>query len=137
MRDRFRLIRFLQFWRDQGGASAVEFALIAPLLFGLLLGIIQYGSLFFIQARMTDTARDTARRLAVGDFADEHEAAAYAASQLAQWSNSFSATATLPVPPDHDVEVKLSVPKREVAWINLVGIGMDGDLHAEFHMLKE
>ena len=134
MRDRFQFIRF---WRDQGGASAVEFALIAPLLFGLLLGIIQYGSLFFIQARMTDTARDTARRLAVGEFADEHEAANYAASQLVQWSNSFSATARLPVPPDHDVEVILSVPKREVAWINLVSIGRDGDLRAEFHMLKE
>lgn len=137
MRDRFRLIRFSRFWRDQGGASAVEFALIAPLLFALLLGIIQYGSLFFIEARMTDTARDTARRLAVGDLATEHEAAVYAAGRLAQWSNSFSATAKLPVPPDHDVEVSLSVPKREVAWINLVGIGMDGDLHAEFHMLKE
>ena len=49
MRDRFRLTRFWRFWRDQGGASAVEFALIAPLLFGLLLGIIQYGSLFFIR----------------------------------------------------------------------------------------
>ena len=134
MRGRFR---FKGFWRDGSGASAVEFALIAPLLFTLLLGTIQYGSLFLIQARMTDTARDTARRLAVGDLPTEKAAAEYAAGQLAQWSNSFSATARLPVPPDHDVTVKLSVPKREVAWINLVGIGMDGDLHAEFHMLKE
>jgi Flp pilus assembly protein TadG len=134
MRDR---LRFIQFWRDQGGASAVEFALIAPLLFSLLLGIIQYGSLFLVQARMADTARDTARRLAVGDLATEDAAAAYAAGQLAEWAHSFSATAKLPVPPDHDVEVTISVPKREVAWINLVGIGMDGDLHAEFHMLRE
>jgi Flp pilus assembly protein TadG len=37
MRDR---LRFKHFWRDQQGASAVEFALIAPLLFTLLLGII-------------------------------------------------------------------------------------------------
>lgn len=137
MRDRFGLMRVRQFWRDQRGASAVEFALIAPLLFGLLLGIIQYGSLFLIQSRMTDTARDTARRLAVGDLPTENAAAIYAASQLAQWSDSFSASAKLPVPPDHDVSVSISVPKREVAWINLVGIGMDGDLRAEFHMLKE
>ena len=31
--------------RDDSGASAVEFALVAPLLIGLLLGVIEYGSL--------------------------------------------------------------------------------------------
>ena len=75
MGDRFRL---KQFWRDQGGASAVEFALIAPLLFTLLLGTIQYGSLFLVQTRMTDTARDTARRHAVGDLATDSDAEDYA-----------------------------------------------------------
>ena len=134
MRDR---TPFNRFWRDQRGASAVEFALIAPLLFALLLGFIQYGSLFLIQNRMTDAARDTARRMAVGDLATESDAAAYAVAQLGDLSPRFAATATLPRPPDHDVSVTITVPKQDVAWVGLVGFGMDGNLTAQFHMLKE
>jgi Flp pilus assembly protein TadG len=134
MRDRSHLRGF---WRDQRGASAVEFALVAPLLIGLLLGIIQYGSLFLLQTRMNDTARDTARRLAVGDLATETEAEEYAESQLADWSATFAATAELPDPGEDDVLVRITVPMDEAALINLVGFGMDGELTVEFHMLKE
>ena len=134
MRDR---LRFNEFWRDQSGASAVEFALIAPLLVTLLLGVIQYGSLFLTENRMTDTARDTARRLAVGDISNESDAEDYAVAQLADMSRRFKATASLPRPPDHDVSVVITVPKADVAWVNMIGFGMDGNLTAQFHMLKE
>jgi Flp pilus assembly protein TadG len=131
--------RFLlrEFWRDQHGASAVEFALVAPLLFTLLLGTIQYGSLFLVQNRMTEAARDTARRLAVGNLSTESDAEEYAKAQLADMSPRFAAVATLPHPPDHDVSVTITVPKEDVAWVDLVGFGMDGNLTAQFHMLKE
>ena len=115
----------------------MEFALIAPLLFTLLLGIIQYGSLFLVQGRMTDTARDTARRLAVGALADESDAEAYATQALADMSPRFTVTAALPHGTDHDVSVVISVAKKDVAWVDLVGFGMDGNLTAQFHMLKE
>ena len=134
MRDRIHLRGF---WRDQRGASAVEFALVAPLLIGLLLGIIQYGSLFLLQTRMNDTARDTVRRLAVGDLTTEAEAEEYAVARLADWSATFAAKADLPEPGEHDVRVAITVPMAEAALIHLVGFGMDGQLTAEFHMLKE
>lgn len=134
MRDR-NLLGML--WRDRRGASAVEFALVAPLLISLLLGIIQYGSLFLLQTRMTDTARDTARRLAVGELATESDAEAYAEARLAGWSAPFTATAVLPDPGEHDVSITISVPKAEAALINLVGFGMDGELSVAFHMLRE
>jgi Flp pilus assembly protein TadG len=134
MRERIHLRGF---WRDRRGASAVEFALVAPLLISLLLGIVQYGSLFLLQTRMNDAARDTARRLAVGDLATETEAEEYAVSRLADWSATFAATAELPDPGEHDVRVRITVPMAEAALINLVGFGMDGEMAAEFHMLKE
>src|SRR4029453_17824655 len=115
MRDR---VRSMQFWRAPQGASAGEFPLVAPLLFTLLLGIIQYGSLFLIQGRMTDTARDTARRLVVGDLANESDAETYAAAQLSDMSPRFKVRASLPRPPDHDVSVVITVPKADVAWVN-------------------
>ena len=121
--------------RDERGASAVEFALVLPFLIMLLLGIIQYGSLFLVQTRMNDAARDTARRLAVGDLKTESDAAAHARALLADWSAPFTAVASLPRPPDHDVSVTITVPMQRAALLDLVNIGMDGELKAEFHML--
>jgi Flp pilus assembly protein TadG len=50
--------------RDDG-ASAVEFALIAPLLILLLFGIIEFGIGFFQQQSAAAAAREAARRAAV------------------------------------------------------------------------
>lgn len=54
--------------RDGRGAAAVEFALVMPLLFMLLFGIIQYG-LFFNDSLSTRTGvREGARLGVVGSF---------------------------------------------------------------------
>jgi len=51
--------------RDDG-ASAVEFALVMPLLFLLIFGIIQFGLGFYTQQGASSAAREAARRAAVG-----------------------------------------------------------------------
>src|SRR5262245_38890635 len=107
-------------WQDERGASAVEFALVLPVLVMLLLGVIQYGSLFLVQTRMNDAARDTARRLAVGDLKTEAEAEAHARAMLADWSAPFKTVAALPDPPDHDVTVTITVPMQQAALVDLV-----------------
>lgn len=124
-------------WQDERGASAVEFAMVLPFLVMLLLGIIQYGSLFLVQTEMNSAARDTARRLSVGEIATEADAESYAVAQLADWSPRIDAVAELPGRDEHDVVVTITVPMREAAMIDLIGFGMDGDLTAEVHMFKE
>jgi Flp pilus assembly protein TadG len=57
-RQRRRAIR-------QEGAAAVEFALILPLFIVLLLGLIDFGHLFYVVNTMTNAAREGARRGAV------------------------------------------------------------------------
>jgi len=48
------------------GAAAVEFALVLPLLFVILFGVVEYGyNLFQMQAGQS-TIRETARRVALG-----------------------------------------------------------------------
>jgi Flp pilus assembly protein TadG len=47
------------------GAAAVEFALVAPILLALLLGIIQFGYVFFMQISMTQAARTAVRSMVV------------------------------------------------------------------------
>lgn len=46
---------------DDGGASAVEFAIIAPLLFLLLFGFMQFGIWFFQWQSLQASAREGAR----------------------------------------------------------------------------
>jgi Flp pilus assembly protein TadG len=45
----------------QKGAAAVEFAIVAPLLFIILFGIIEFGLLFFDKAIITNASREGAR----------------------------------------------------------------------------
>lgn len=51
----------------EGGAAAVEFALVLPILALLLLGIIQFGWYFFVANNTSSVAREAARRVVVGD----------------------------------------------------------------------
>jgi Flp pilus assembly protein TadG len=52
--------------RDERGGVAVEFALVAPILFALLFGILQYGYHYWAIETASATAREAARRYAVG-----------------------------------------------------------------------
>jgi Flp pilus assembly protein TadG len=54
--------------REQRGQTAVEFALVAPLLIVLLLGIIQVGVAFHDYVTITDAARAGARKAVVARF---------------------------------------------------------------------
>jgi Flp pilus assembly protein TadG len=67
--------------REDGGAAAVEFALILPLFAMLVFGMIQYGFYFLTAETANSSARETARRIVVGDcwsasdrddFAEKH-----------------------------------------------------------------
>ncbi|MFK5688968.1 TadE/TadG family type IV pilus assembly protein [Ornithinimicrobium sp. LYQ92] len=63
--------------RDRG-AAAVEFALVALLLVTLLMGILEFGRLFSIQASLAQASRDAARTMAVRDDTGEASAQFYA-----------------------------------------------------------
>lgn len=52
--------------RDEEGASAVEFALIAPLLFMLVFGIIYFGIAFLNLQTLRSSVREGGRAAAVG-----------------------------------------------------------------------
>jgi Flp pilus assembly pilin Flp len=52
--------------RSERGATLVEFALVVPVLLSVLLGTIQYGYHYWALETASATAREAARRLAVG-----------------------------------------------------------------------
>ena len=50
-----------RFLKDQNGASAVEFAIILPVLITLIFGIIEFGLYLFNQHIITNAVREAAR----------------------------------------------------------------------------
>ncbi|GAN00476.1 Mll7596 protein [alpha proteobacterium U9-1i] len=55
--------------RNEGGTAAVEFAIIAPVLIAMLMGIISFGSYFWTAHTVQQMANDAARA-AIGGLSD-------------------------------------------------------------------
>lgn len=59
--------------KGQEGASAVEFALIVPVLLLLIFGIIEFGLMYHDYLAITHAAREGARKAAVNKFESEFD----------------------------------------------------------------
>ncbi len=62
---------FGRFGRDRSGAQAVEFAIVAPVLFAFLFGIFEIGRLLYEQNRISAAAAAGARAVSLYGAADE------------------------------------------------------------------
>lgn len=76
-----------RFWRDQSGVVAVEFVLIAPLLFALLLGVISIGYFMGITHSVHQLAASAARASVTG--LDQAERASLANTYLSQAGSHY------------------------------------------------
>lgn len=65
---------------SERGAVAVEFALLAPVLILILLGIMEFGRAYNTQITLSNAAREGARVMAIEDNQTKAEAAATRAS---------------------------------------------------------
>jgi Flp pilus assembly protein TadG len=68
-----------RFRRDQSGATAVEFAFLAPVLIFILMGITGYGGYFWMSHSIQQLANDGARAAIPGTTAGERASLAKAA----------------------------------------------------------
>lgn len=53
--------KITQLGEDRGGAAALEFAIVAPVFFALLFGVVQLGILFQAQSGLRNSVEDAAR----------------------------------------------------------------------------
>ena len=113
-------------WRSERGVAAVEFALAIPFVLLVLSGIIQFGFVLFLQSHVADVARETARRVAVGEF-EQAEAEQFAQDSLLNWGVTYTVAVT---DPDPDVVVQISLPMSQAALIDLLGVFQSGTLSA-------
>ncbi len=129
-------------YRDESGVAAVELALVSPFLILLMIGIVDFGGLFFLQNNMHTAARESARALAV-QAVSESEAEQLAQDKLMNWGATFTVVTTTPnpaIPAETDVTVSISVPMADAAPIGLIFdlIGSTGGtLQTQFTMREE
>jgi Flp pilus assembly protein TadG len=81
-----------RFYKDSSGASAVEFAMIAPLLLLMLAGIVDYGSYFSTAHGVQQMVNDAARAAIAGTTADERMALAQGIMENEAGNYSFLTT---------------------------------------------
>lgn len=120
--ERFKLEKVYRLCRkNRLGAAVVEFAVVAPLFFLLILGMIEFGRMLMVQQVLTNASREGARR-AVLDKATTQEISTAVQDYLSS-SGIPGATVTVsPNPPSsasygEPVSVTVSVPFHEVSWL--------------------
>ncbi len=125
--------------RDETGVAAVEFAIILPVLVLMLTGIIQFGMLFFVQNQMTNVARETSRRIVVGQLTTA-AASQYARDSLVFSGANFTVAVTEPDPAnpnDKDITVDIRVPISQISLVDIAGLFQSGTLRASVTMRQE
>ena len=77
--------RLKSFIRDHRGTTAIEFALVAPALFTLLYGVIEFGRLLWTQSALNFAVEEAARCASVtpATCGTSAQIATYAASKIA------------------------------------------------------
>lgn len=69
LEPKFKLLaKFRRFKRDEDGATAVEFAILALPFCALLFSIIELAIVFFLSANLNDASATMARKIRVGQF---------------------------------------------------------------------
>jgi len=118
------------------GAALLEFALTLPLFLMLLLGIMEFATVFFVRHAMLHAAGEAARSYAIGE-SGETEAEQLALDQLAGVPAEFSATAS----PEGDAGlerwVEVSVPVDQASLGDPLSVMGGADLTVRVTMRRE
>ena len=123
-------------------ASAVEFAIVAPLLFMLVLGMIEFGRMLMVQQIVTNAAREGARK-AVLPGATETQVNQVIDTYVNNSGIKGHTRTVTPAPtvasPNSPITVTVSVAYEKVSWLPLGAVKWLGDkkLSATVGMRKE
>jgi hypothetical protein len=111
------------FRRNRRAAAAVEFAVVAPVFFLMIFGMIEYGRMVMVQQVITNASREGAR-LAVLDGASKTEIETRVDEYLTSASidTTLAVVEVLPDPPTNaafgdPITVTVSIPFAEVSWL--------------------
>ena len=107
--------------KNRRGATVVELAVVAPLLFLLIFGMIEFGRLVMVEQILTNAAREGARR----GILEQSTRSGVEAAVAEYLKDSSVRGATVTVSPDvlskagfgDPVTVTVAVPYNQVSWL--------------------
>jgi Flp pilus assembly protein TadG len=106
---------------NRRGASAVEFAIVAPIFFLVVLGIIEFGRMAMVQQIITNAAREGAR-VGVLDNSTFTTVDTKVQQYLSAAAIKGAKVSVTPNPPssagfDDPVSVTVAIPFDDVSWL--------------------
>lgn len=122
LQRQFRLEKVCRFCRrDRQGAAAVEFAVVAPLFFLLLFGMVEIGRAIMVQQVLTNASREGAR-LGVLDGTTTAEVTTAVNTYLQNAAVGVATVTVSPSPPSsagygEPVTVTVSTPFNQESWL--------------------
>ncbi|MHC4180781.1 MAG: TadE/TadG family type IV pilus assembly protein [Planctomycetota bacterium] len=128
--------------KKRRGAAAVEFALIAPVFFLMIFGMIEFGRMVMVQQVITNGSREGAR-LAVLDGTSGAQVTSVVNDYLESARVSGANVAVNPTEPSsagygEPVSVTVTIPFSQVSWLpSPMFIGGDTVLTATTVMRRE
>ncbi|QDU25953.1 TadE-like protein [Anatilimnocola aggregata] len=111
------------FRKQRRGAAAVEFAVVAPVFFLLVFGMIEYGRMVMVQQIITNAAREGCRVAVLdGSTTASTQTAAINAMASGNITITTSNVTVNPSPPSSaaygsPVSVTVTVPFNQVSWL--------------------
>lgn len=107
--------------RNRRGAAVVEFAIVAPVFFTMVLGMIEYGRMVMVQQLVTNASREGAR-VGVLDGATTSQVQTAVSSYLSAASVTGATVTVNPSPPSNagygaPVTVTVTIPFSQVSWL--------------------
>jgi Flp pilus assembly protein TadG len=109
--------------RKRLGAAAVEFAVVAPVFFLLVFGMIEFGRMVMIQQVITNASREGARK-AVLDGSTESNVKSSVVTYMANGGVTIATSNVTVNPTDPSaaaagspITVTVSVPFSQVSWL--------------------
>ena len=108
--------------RNRGGAAVVEFAIVAPVFFLLVFGMIEYGRMVMVQQILTNASREGARYAVILESNDTTAVQDRVTDYLQSASIGGSPAVTVDWPAsgsgsNQPVSVSVSIPFGQVSWL--------------------
>ena len=123
--------------KDARGAAAVEFALLAPMFIVLVFGMIQFGYFLWTAEYANSAARETARKIVVGDCWGSGQASTYAAAHGVR----VTATSVTPAPAKGATKVgdavSIAVTANADLGINFFSFGLPKTVQRSYEARME
>jgi Flp pilus assembly protein TadG len=126
----------------RGGSAAVEFAIVAPLLFTLVVGIMQFGRILMVQQILVTAAEAGARTAIMTGKTDANVSTAISnfmsAANITGYSSSDSPLLSTSPASGTAIAVTVSVPYTSIGWTGSVPIDFSKTtLSASVTMIKD